>query len=499
VRERPNILLITTDQQRYDSLGCYGLECVKTPNLDRLAEEGVLYTNCYVNNPVCTPSRASIMTGKHLNGHGVYRLHDILPEDEVMFPSRLRQKGYHTALFGKLHVSGRSFEREKRHRNDGFDIYRYAMVPHRTDGTFNSYGEWLRTNRRGFYDKLNALGRQVGNIPVDSHFTHWAAEMTIDFLRARERDAPFFCMMSVIDPHDPYSDYPLEMRELVDEDRIPEPVVDEGESHRKPKDIIRAHEHSYLGSFHDFSLQQIREMRLGYYASIALIDLEVGRVLDVLDREGLRDNTLVIFTSDHGDMLGDHELLAKGPFFYDACTKVPLIMRHPVQIEPGTRIEELVQPHDLGATVLGLAGFKAEEIKDFMPDSLDLVSLLNREGSANYRDHAVCLFRNTMIDDRKLYFDPPIYATMYRSKRYKLNAYHEPDLGSHEYQGELFDMLEDPRELNNLWDHPDIARTKQELLGALTNWLVGSDMMYHAGRGGEVFPPKSQWSLNNPL
>ena len=101
---QPNILLLMTDQQRYDSLGCYGAHWVQTPNLDRLAEEGVLFENCYVNNTICTPSRASLLTGKHLPGHGVYKLHDILPKDEILFTKRLQQAGYRTALFGKLHV-----------------------------------------------------------------------------------------------------------------------------------------------------------------------------------------------------------------------------------------------------------------------------------------------------------------------------------------------------------------------------------------------------------
>jgi len=129
MNSKPNILLIMTDQQRYDSLGCYGFKGIATPNLDRLASEGVLFENCYVNNPICTPSRASIFTGKHLPGHGVYRLNDMLPKDEVVFTKRLQDVGYQTALIGKLHISAAMFELENRNENDGFDIYDWCHEP----------------------------------------------------------------------------------------------------------------------------------------------------------------------------------------------------------------------------------------------------------------------------------------------------------------------------------------------------------------------------------
>ena len=109
--QQPNILFIMTDQQRYDSLGCYGADWVQTPNLDRLAREGVLFENCYANNPLCTPSRASMFTGKSIPGHGVYKVHDLLPDDEVPFTKRLQEVGYNTALFGKYHLSGQSTRR----------------------------------------------------------------------------------------------------------------------------------------------------------------------------------------------------------------------------------------------------------------------------------------------------------------------------------------------------------------------------------------------------
>jgi arylsulfatase A-like enzyme len=308
--------------------------------------------------------------------------------------------------------------------------------------------------------------------------------------------------MSIFDPHDPYSDFPIEMRERVDESILPRPYFSEYESHGKPEAILREHDHSYLGSFHRYSKEELMRMRLGYFASIAFIDQEVGRVLDTLEGQGLAENTLVIFVSDHGDMLGDHELLAKGAFFYDPCTKVPLIMRLPAAVEAGTRSQELVQPHDLAATVLSYAGFSPEEIGEIMPESIDLVSMLRRNNGQSPRDHAVCQYRATSICDEKLYWDPPINATMYRDRRFKLNVYHgERGTGkvTEGMQGELFDMEADPMETNNLWDDPSCAEVKLGMIGRLLDWFVDTDRVVHGSRGGEVFPPKTQWSLNNPL
>lgn len=495
--QRPNILVIMTDQQRFDSLGCYGCDFVNTPNLDALASQGVRYTNCYVNNPVCTPSRASILTGRHVNGHGVYKLHDILPENVPRSTVALKKKGYQTALIGKLHVSGRSFERDRRNYEDGFDVYKYAMTPHNLEGKYNSYGDWLKKHRPEFYTQVVEKGRTIGNIPEDCHFTYWAAEETIDFLKNRSPENPFYCVMSVVDPHDPYSDYPIKALKGIDEEKLPAPELEKDESHEKPDAVRRFHDHSYLGGFHAYSEEQIYLMRKGYYASIAFLDEQVGRVLQTLKREGLEENTLVVFMSDHGDMLADHELLAKGGFFYDPCVKVPCIMRLPGRIPKGTVIDKLIQPHDLGATCLKIAGYSDEEIHTFMPESCDLISAM--EGRIPYRDYAVSFFRNTMINDEKVYFDPPIHATMLRKGKWKVTVYHNPVGSEPVMEGELYNMEADPKEKHNLWGKVEYNEIRNTLIGCMMSWFVYSDAAYHSGQGGELFPPKSQWSKNNPL
>lgn len=485
---RPNVLVIMTDQQRFSSLPCYGVHAIQAPNLSRLALQGVVFERCCINNTICTPSRASIWTGKTLPGHGVYRLYDDLPEDQVLITKRLQNSGYRTALFGKLHVSGHVYERSQRHPNDGFDVYEWCMEASLDlDSPFNGYRRWLERKNPALLDRLHKEGRKVTHIPREYHMTHWAAERTIDFIRQSDSSKPFFCLMSVFDPHNPYDGYPLEMEKVVDRDRIPKPVFTPGESAKKPYGIRFEHEHSYLGEFRKFSPRDLEQMRFGYFASIALADLEIGRVLSALEEKGIAENTLVIFTSDHGDMLGDHELFAKGAFFYDPCSRVPLLMRWPAAFRARHRVPHIVQSNDIAATVLSAAGCFSERVRRDMPESCDLGGLCRGEtGSA--REYAVCCYRNSGVFDSGHYADPPIHATMLQDKHFKLNFYHAPAAPDSE-EGELYDMENDPWEQRNLWNAESQREVRLRMTGTLLSWMAKQELLL-GSRGGEMRPRK---------
>ncbi|MBZ0291156.1 MAG: sulfatase-like hydrolase/transferase [Anaerolineae bacterium] len=484
---QPNILLIMTDQQRFDSLGCYGFEAAYTPNLDQLAADGVLFEHCYVNNPICTPSRASLMTGKHLPGHGVYKLYDILPSEEVLFPEHLQRSGYQTALLGKLHVSSLHFEAEQRNAHDGFDIYEWCLEGCvRMDSPYHAYRQWLEEVNPEFCQRLMTEGRAVKHHPQELHFTHWAAQRTIDFIENHDGSQPFFCMMSIFDPHNPYEDYPLEMLDLLDASKIPDPLLVDGELDAKPEALRRESQHNYLGDVADLSADELHKMRVGYHASVTFADQEIGRVLAALEAKGIADNTLVIFTSDHGDMLGDHHLLVKGAFFFDANVRVPLLMRWPEGgIAGGRRITSLVQLHDLAATILDVAGMAEAERLQWMPDAASLLPVA--DGSEeSVRDYAVCCYRNSGISTTG-YWDPPIHATMFRDETFKLNIFHN----SPEPEGELYHMLDDPQELHNLWDQPAYSAVQAQMTRRLADWL-SSQERYLGARGGEQLPTPGQ-------
>lgn len=484
--DRPNILMIMTDQQRRDTLGAYGCDWIATPNLDRLAEEGTFFTRATVDNPICTPSRASIFTGKPVFDHSVLRVHDNLPDDEVQFPERLRREGgYRTALFGKLHTSSRVKEETQRHPNDGFEIYEWCLEPSvGMDSRFNGYVAWLRETAPEFLAALKQNGRRELHHPEDVHMSKWAADRTIAFIEDAKSDGrPFFCLMSLFDPHDPYEDHPLAARALVDEARIPDPI-----GKGDPPDCVRREQQaSYLGPADAFTAADIKEIRLGYGASIAFADQQIGRVLDVLDRTGLSETTLVIFLSDHGDQLGDHGLFVKGVGLYEPTVGVPLILRWPGRVAAGAACGALAQGRDIAATCLAAAGLDRSAI----PMSEDLVDMA-KSGKAR-RNVAVTAYRNSGINNEGSFWAPPMLSTMVRDERYKLIVY----ASGGRNERELFDLDDDPQETHNLAGTPDHAGIEARLLAELAGLM-------HA-EAGQLQPraapslPKAGQRLKNAL
>jgi arylsulfatase A-like enzyme len=481
--KRPNILILMTDQQRWDSVGCYGSEAAHTPHIDQVAREGVVFEKCYVSNPVCTPSRASLLTGKTLPAHGVYQLYDVLPEDEMLFPKRLQESGYKTALFGKLHIASRLYEAKHRHPNDGFDIFEWCIEPSiHMESPHNGYIRWLKQNHRDFYEKLREQRRDLHHAPKEVHMTHWAAEGVIDLIEQSSADKPFFALMSVFDPHNPYRGYPKEYGRLIDSSKINLPLP-KGES-MEPEAIHRQREKDALGT--GFTSQELIQMKHDYYATIALFDDEVGRVLQALEEKGVAKNTLVIICSDGGDMLGDHQLLSKGAFFYDPSVRVPLIVRWPEQLPSGRRVTSLVQLQDLCATILSAAGILTPEVQAAMPESHDLLPLMQGRVE-QVRDVAVCTYRNTGILLESLYPDPPIHGTMLCDQQYKITVYMPPEGRYEPLQGQLFDLKRDPKEMTNLWDSPAYQPLRLEMLEKLLVWETRQEIQF-GGRGGDRFP-----------
>lgn len=483
----PNILLIMTDQQRADSLGCYGATWIDTPNLDSLASQGTRFAGCTVNNPICTPSRASMMTGKELPGHGVYRLHDLLPQEEVMFPERLRREaGYRTALFGKLHVSGRAAEEDARHPNDGFEDYEWCIEACvGMDSRFNGYVRWLREKDPKFLANLHRLGRKLKHHPAEVHFTRWAADRSIDFMRRHAKgDAPFFCMMSLFDPHNPYEGYPPEAANFVRSDAIPLPL----QKQSMPHAVQREREGSYLGT--EIDTAAIRKMRFGYGASIGFLDQEIGRVLAELDALGIAEQTLVIFTSDHGDALGDHGMMVKGVALYDPVVKVPLILRWPGHVPEGAVSKAMAQGHDLARTCLAAAGLSPARAGPF-DTGIDWVA--QAADPAAGREFAICAYRNSGINAQNTYWDPVMKSTSVASRDHKLIAYTSGD----QTEFEFFDLLADPGEQHNCLGDPGKADVALHHMQALAGWLQRE--AGEAGSRGGSRAPLVDSLMNNAL
>jgi arylsulfatase A-like enzyme len=429
-RPAPNILFLCTDQQRFDALGCYGNPHIRTPNLDRLAAEGALFEQCYVQSPVCAPSRASFLTGRYVHAHGLWANGVALPPNERILPQAMADAGYDTGLIGKLHQSAAENGRTEP-RLPGFGTYEWSHDPfHRSPD--NAYHRWLREKFPQTYaDLAERNDRSEMRLPAEMHYSRWVSEKAVDFLRApREPGRPFFLWVNWFDPHHPFDVSP-EYADRYDPSALPPPVTRPDELQNKPPIQAEASRGTYAGvmpGFDSRTPEQIQEMIAAYYAKITQVDDEVGRVLAVLDEAGLRESTLVIFSSDHGDILGDHRLLLKGPMMYDGLVRVPLLMRRPGHIPAGTRKAGPVQWIDLTTTITDAAGLPA------LPraQGASLLPLAAGETETPPRDWALSEFRNSTHP-----YTPPVHATMLVHGDYKIVVYHGEPATARERAGEL--------------------------------------------------------------
>jgi arylsulfatase A-like enzyme len=488
---RPNIILITTDQQRTDTLGCYGANYVRTPNLDRLAQEGVLAERAYCANPVCTPARASLFTGRYLREHGAWNVGTNIPDDQVMLSHRLACAGYRTHYVGKAHfqayLAPPSASKEAivpwqetspwQGPYYGFKTVELAMG-HGTYGIVaGDYGRWLSSrlpneDLRRYQQATRLAPQSFGgeaydwSLPLRFHNSVWTADRTIEFLESHDSREPFFLAVGFQDPHHPHC-VPHDLTDRVDPEEVPDPNFISGELDDKPPHFLRAHI-GQLASSPDRKAYPVagqgdanadmrgvhrRDARLGraYYSTLVqLIDDQIGRILDCLDSLDLTEDTLIVFTSDHGELLGDHGLWMKGPFLYEQLIRVPLLIRWPARLKPGMRVESLLSHVDLTPTILAAVGLLPDERLDGV-DALPLleaqVEKVRDSVLVECTDDPAGLRLKTIVTQtRKL--------TYYRQREY----------------GELYDLEADPGEFVNRWSEPGYATDKVNMLKLLLDY-----------------------------
>ncbi|SDD99454.1 Arylsulfatase A [Auraticoccus monumenti] len=466
--QRPNILLLCTDQQRWDALGAAGNPHIDTPHLDRLAAEGARLTQCYVQSPVCGPSRASLMTGRYPRNHGEWANGVDLPADQELFTRALADVGYDCGLVGKLHLGAAAGGRVEPRLDDGFSTFRWAHDPY-VSSSQNAYHGWLEQHFPGVLARTLAQGPAAfDTLPTEAHYSHWVAEEALGFLR-RERGQPFCLVANFFDPHHGFGS-PPEYRARYCAETLPPPSTVPDELADKPAVWTEASRRSSAGrarGFAEHSAEEIQEIKAQYYAMVSLVDDEVGRVLDALDELGLREDTVVVFTSDHGELLGDHQMLLKGPMMFDCSVRVPLLVRWPDRVAAGTVREDLVQWIDLAPTLLEAAG---------LPEALprgqgrSLLPLLVGDPSWCPRGWALSEYRDSGAP-----YDPPVHTTMLRHASTKLVVHHGPPATSRPRDGELYDLAADPGELTNLWRDPGSAGLRLEMLERLLDVLVATE------------------------
>ncbi len=458
---RPNILWICTDQQRYDTIGALGNHYVSTPNIDQLVEKGVAFTHAYCQSPICTPSRGSFLTGMypsavHVNGNG----NEYFPDNPPLVTRLLADAGYDCGLIGKLHLAS-AYGRIEPRVNDGYRYWQYSHAPRDDWETGHDYADWVRSKGH----TLRELTKSINGVPAELHQTTWCAEKTIEFIR-QERDAPWLASVNIYDPHPPFNP-PKTYRDIFNPADMPGPLFRESdlEQQRKLEAVdfqSKGHPPEELdirspivpqppGTAEPASAggRDAKTLQAAYYAMIKLIDDALGCILETLEETGQRERTVIIFTSDHGEMLGDHGLIQKGCRFYEGLVRVPLIFSCPGYFERGVRSDALVGLLDKAPTLLDLAGL---EIPDRI-QGMSLLPILKGEVSpSHHRDFVRCEFYDAL--------DQPdsTFATMYRDRRYKLAIYH-----GHQH-GELYDLETDPGEFENLWDVSSVQNLKLELM-----------------------------------
>ena len=448
---QPNILWICSDQQRFDTLGCYGNERVRSQNLDRLAESGVLFENCFSQSPVCTPSRASFLTGRYPCATRTRQNGQSIPADEVLVTKILADAGYVCGLSGKLHLSAcnpSACPEMERRIDDGYAEFHWSHHP-RPDWPGNEYGQWLAGQGIEYTEPPREDCRWViRGMAAEHHQTTWCAQKAIDFMEIRaDGDPPWLFSVNIFDPHhafDPPEEYLQPYLDRLDE--IPLPNYVEGELEGKPvfQQIDSRAPYGGKPGPHAMSPENMtprdhRLVRAAYWAMCDLIDDQVGRMIDALARTGQLDNTLVICTSDHGEMLGDHGIYLKGPHFYEPAIHVPLIVSFPGRIAPARRSGALVELADLAQTILDAAGIPHHpgmQGKSLWP------MLTGEADLSTHREDVYCEYYNAM----GWHPSPRTpHATMVRTERYKIVVFHGMETG------ELYDLQYDPNETNNLW------------------------------------------------
>lgn len=436
--DQPNILMIMADQLAAPAVGCYGNDVVKTPSMDRLAAEGVLFENYYCNIPICCPSRASMVSGRLGARLRMFDNGTELPASIPTFMHHLRKGGYETVLSGKMHFVGPD-------QHHGFeqrlttDIYpssfgwtkdwaspgtpAYAMIGHLKHAGPYPWTEQLIYDEEVHYRALEQL-RAYGGYSAT---------------RTPREDRPWFLCVSYTHPHDPPYITP-EWWNLYDEDEIDMPA--ESPHPDEPLHPVDRWLMEYLG-LHEVELSEedVRRSRLGYYAMTSYFDSRVGQLVDELEKMGLRENTIVIVTSDHGDMVGEHGMWFKRTF-YEWSARVPFIVSAPERYPQGRCVSEVSSLVDLFPTLLDMAGLPpAENI-----DGHSAARLLTGD-DPDWKDEAV-------IDFTSAGAIHPWRAV--RQGRYKYVSVHTAD-------PLLFDLENDPDEWHNLAGKPEVADIEASL------------------------------------
>jgi arylsulfatase A-like enzyme len=435
---RPNVLWIMTDEQRPDSVGCYGARWARTPHLDELAAEGSMFASTYVPAPVCVACRSALLTGKRASSIGVLHNQARLRDDAPFLPWRFADSGYQTASFGKKHyfVKGRQAFQTEEGNADDKHVHGTRYLQNHKPEDWNALSYQSRAA-----EGLRRSWILAGEFPAreEESAERVNAQLAMDWLSARDSSKPFFLRLSLNAPHTPVV-MPRRFLNAVDSDAIQLPLPTEAQLRGQP---VREREalHPFQGTSH-LSMDAIRRLRQAYYARVAFLDDVVGGFLHWMRTRGLLENTIVAFMSDHGTHLADQGMLQKQTF-YEQVGTVPFFVCWPGNLPAGQRIAQPVNVGSLMATFLDLAGLPTvgshypslgPVLRGESPAAAEPVFSELAYGYQGYRD-----------DHRQV---------MIRDGRHKLVLFHDPKdpqrFDGNE-DGALYDLEADPQETRNLY------------------------------------------------
>jgi uncharacterized sulfatase len=443
VERRPNILFIMADEQRFDALGSVN-PVVQTPHLDRLAEDSIVFNRAYTTNPSCVPARAAMFTGRYPSQCGAPTFITYVNDDETTFMSLLQANGYHTAVIGKQHFGNTGITKGYDYE-DIIDLHSPADID-KVNEHSPSYLKYLA--EAGFTDKEQLFSRvttytRKWKADIKYHVDHYIGEQGKQWLtEGRPANQPWFLCLSFPGPHQPFDCLGTPQAERYSLEHIDMPVTTMQDLEQKP-----AYYRAKIDERGILSQEEVRLMRLAYYANMSLIDDKVGEVLDTLKAIGEYDHTLIVYTSDHGDFQGDFGLAYKGQYLSEVLMRVPLLMKPPIVGFQGYAEQSFAANFDIAATCLGAARIP-------VPSDMSCKDLSGYWLPENRQEARAYMY--TEASDVRAIRDDKWKMIHYRKRPY----------------GELYDLENDPWERLNLWDDPSVMEVKTRLYASMMDELI---------------------------
>ena len=473
---KPNVLWICSDQQRYDTLNCNGNPFTKTPNIDALAKDGVRLSRAYVQSPVCAPSRASFLSGRYPRTCRLRQNGQNIPDEEYLVPRLFADNGYVCGLSGKLHISvchPSVCPEIERRIDDGYSFFSWSHHPAALGGNNwcrNDYTNWLASMNIPFRtEKMEECKYIRKGMPGEYSQTTWCFNEAMRFIDMQDKDQPWLFSINCYDPHhpfDPPAEYLDRYRPILDQIPLPEYVP--GELDNKPDFQQYDHNGAYdtPGNFvyDEMTDTDHRWLTAAYWAMIDQIDFNVGRIVQHLKDIGQYENTIIIYTSDHGESLGDHGIYLKGPYCYENAVHVPFIIHWPGHILNGTTRDALVEMVDIAPTLCEAAGigrpasFQGRSFYQLITDP---------DAEDKHRESVYSEYYNSNINHRH----PLAFLTTVNDGRWKLTKVHSLE-GAKQITSELYDLKNDPFEHNNLYGNPEYLPEQARMLALLADRMA---------------------------